>query len=190
MKKKYKLVALIGKAATGKDTMLKAFCEKYNSVNKCVSTTTRPKREGEQEGVDYFYVDRNEFTKKVIDFDMLEATIFNDWFYCLEKKALREDKINISILNPNGVRAILENEEIDLLVFNIISPDRDRILRYLQREERCDIREMFRRYEEDEKDFDTSRFDFDFKVIVNQGNTEISTLVEDMKNGIIDYWGK
>lgn len=57
MKNKYKIIALCGEAGCGKDYIMKkvlAACP--IELNEIISTTTRPKRENEQEGVNYFYV--------------------------------------------------------------------------------------------------------------------------------------
>ena len=62
----YKLVALIGEAGTGKDTLLYYFVgERPNTFNKIISCTTRPIREGEKEGVNYYYLTDTEFTNKI-----------------------------------------------------------------------------------------------------------------------------
>ena len=47
MEKKYRLVAIIGKSASGKDTIVNKFCEKYKQVHKKISTTTRPPEDGD-----------------------------------------------------------------------------------------------------------------------------------------------
>ena len=57
------LVAIVGKSCTGKDTLSKRLME-YLSPNishKIVSFTTRPPRESEIEGVDYYFKTRKEF---------------------------------------------------------------------------------------------------------------------------------
>ena len=54
--KKIKLVAFIGKSASGKDTIVNKFCEKYKQVHKKISTTTGPPRDYEKDGVDYYFV--------------------------------------------------------------------------------------------------------------------------------------
>ena len=77
-----KIVALMGEAGSGKDTILHSIMEKYPSYfNEIISCTTRPPREGEKEGVNYYFLSIDEFTKKVLNGDMLEATEFNDWHY-------------------------------------------------------------------------------------------------------------
>ena len=78
---KYKLVALIGKAGSGKDTIMKEILKQFDPYfHEIVSCTTRTPRDYEVEGVNYFYLTPEEFTDKVLNGEMLEATNFNNWF--------------------------------------------------------------------------------------------------------------
>lgn len=54
------IVILIGKSASGKDTLLKELTQN-NAMNKIVSYTTRPKRVGEVNGIDYNFVSEQTF---------------------------------------------------------------------------------------------------------------------------------
>ena len=52
----YKIIALIGKAGAGKDTILREIIKSNPDLHEMISCTTRPKREGEVDGVNYFYL--------------------------------------------------------------------------------------------------------------------------------------
>jgi len=52
-----KIFYLIGKSASGKDTIYKKVKEQLPELKTIVIYTTRPIREGEQDGVEYFFVD-------------------------------------------------------------------------------------------------------------------------------------
>lgn len=52
----YKIIALIGQAGSGKDTILREVLNQMPELNEMISCTTRPKREGEVDGVNYFYL--------------------------------------------------------------------------------------------------------------------------------------
>ena len=57
-----KPLMVIGPSAVGKDTMINRLKSKYpNVIYKLPSYTTRPKREGETHGVDYYFVTKEEF---------------------------------------------------------------------------------------------------------------------------------
>ena len=186
--KKIKLVAVIGKSASGKDTIVNEFCKTYKGVHKKISTTTRPPRDYEKDGVDYFFVSGEEFAEKVLNFEMIEACDFRDWFYGTELRALDKDKINIGVFTPDGVRALLEDSRIDLYVLYIMSPDKERIIRSLKRENNPDIDEIFRRYKADKEDF--SELDFQYYPIMNYGHISIDDLVHIAKERIVEKFGQ
>lgn len=190
MENKYQVVALIGKAGAGKDSIQKATCELHPLMfHPIVSCTTRPAREGEVEGVDYNFISLNEFTRKVLNGDMLEATEFRDWFYGTTLDSLSKDKINIGVFNPAGVEALLEDPRLDVIVFEVVAPDKQRLMRYLNREETPDCAEMCRRYFTDEKDF--SVLDFDRYQIDNWDGADLDLLT--YSNSCLDVleemWG-
>ena len=150
----YKIIALIGEAGSGKDRILKeALAAAPTALNEIISCTTRPPREGEVDGVNYFFIDAEEFAYKVLNYEMLEATSFNDWFYGTSYDTLRSDILNIGVFNPDGIRAIEGRSDIDLIVFRITCSDKIRLLRQLNREENPNVDEIVRRYKTDKEDF-------------------------------------
>lgn len=166
METKYQVVALIGKAGAGKDAIQQATCKAHPEIfHSIVSCTTRPPREGEIDGVAYHFLSINDFTRKVLNGDMLEATEFRDWFYGTSIEALDPNKINLGVFNPAGVTALLEAPNINLTVIYIDALDKERLMRYLDREDDPDCAEMCRRYLADEKDF--ADLDFDYYTYVN-----------------------
>ena len=164
-----KIVALMGEAGSGKDTILHRIMEKYPSYfNEIISCTTRPPRQGEKEGVNYHYLSVEDFIRKILNGDMLEATEFNGWHYGTDSQSLTIDKINIGVFNPEGVRCLQEDENIELYVFYVRAAGKQRLLRQLNREENPDVDEIIRRYKADTEDYS---FLNDIKYITLQNNT-------------------
>lgn len=172
----YKIVTLSGKAGAGKDRMMQEVLKVLReespefTVNEIVSCTTRPMREGEVEGKNYYFLTHEEFAERLADGTMVEATIFNDWCYgsCLEH--MNEDGINIGVYNPEGV-AILQSIP-DIMVYSIFvdAPDKVRLLRQLNREENPDVKEIIRRFGADEADFSPDNLiDINFQYTVDNG---------------------
>lgn len=149
---KIKVIALCGKAGAGKDTLLHAIVDKYD-VHEIISCTTRPRRENEVEGVNYYYLDKEKFLNNLVHDNMIEATEFNGWFYGTLKSSLDKDGWNIGVFNPEGISALSDNSDIDLWTFYITASDKERMLRQLNREKRPDVKEIVRRFSADEKDF-------------------------------------
>ena len=97
---------------------------------------------------------KEEFADKVLNFDMLEATEFNNWFYGTDITSLAQDKINIGVFNPAGIEALLENPGIQVIPILVEARDKTRLLRQLNREESPNVKEIIRRYSADVEDFD------------------------------------
>lgn len=149
------VVALMGKAGSGKDTLLHKLIETYpDRYHEIVSCTTRPPREGEVDGVNYYFLTIEEFTERLLNGDLLEATEFNNWHYGTLKSTLSEDKINIGVFNPEGVITLSEDPSIDLIIWWIQAEDKTRLIRQLNREKNPDVDEIIRRFKTDKEDFD------------------------------------
>lgn len=165
--KKIKIIALIGKAGSGKDYWLKQICKWVEDVHEIISCTTRPKRFGEIEDVNYHYLSDEQFHNE----RFLESCSFNGWYYGTRYSDLDPDKINIGVFNLNGVETLLGKPDIDLSVIHIIATDKIRLIRQLERDA-SNIEEIFRRYHTDESDFSPYRLEIidkncDLYVITN-----------------------
>ena len=143
-----KRVILIGKAASGKDYIRKIM--ESNGFTYCVSHTSRPKREGEIEGQDYYFIsddiDKSKF---------YEYVYFNNWFYGTSIEEF--NKSNLFIMTPSGVSK-LKNE--DRLESYIVLIDIDDEIRRERLSIRNDSDSVERRLSADEKGFEFF-FDFD-----------------------------
>lgn len=54
-------------------------------------------REGEKEGVNYYFLSSDEFKERLFNGDMLEATVFRGWSYGTAFSALNENTINLGV---------------------------------------------------------------------------------------------
>lgn len=151
-----KILAIMGKAGSGKDTIVRKIIKKNLIPNAVpiVSCTTRPPRDYEVDGKDYHFITFEQFEEDILNHQMLEAQIFNNWGYGTRIQDLRPDKINIGVYTPSGIYDLSEDKSIDLCVVYIIVDDKTRLLRQLNREEKPDVQEIVRRFGADEGDFD------------------------------------
>lgn len=158
---KYKILAVMGQAGAGKDSFVNTLIEQNYIPNAkpIISCTTRPIREHEQDGVNYHYLTNDEFTAQVLNGEMLEATVFNDWCYGTSIRNLDKDYLNIGVFNPEGVEILQEADNVDLEVAYVIADDKVRLLRQLNREEHPNCDEIVRRFGTDKKDFSKARID-------------------------------
>ena len=82
MSKRGMLIVLSGPSGVGKGTVRKAiFAQDNNKFDYSVSMTTRPMRPGEVNGVDYFFVSKEEFEHQIQTGGMLEYAKYVDNYY-------------------------------------------------------------------------------------------------------------
>ena len=154
---RYKLIAIVGEAGSGKDSLAEALVDQLGdegiATHEVVSYTTRPKRDYEIEGKDYHYVDNGTFAGLILENKMLEAAEFNNWVYgtCIDDLEL--DKINVEVLNPEGIESMSTDSRIDLCVVQCLCNEKERLIRQLNRELDPDIDEIIRRLKADRRDF-------------------------------------
>lgn len=151
---KYKIIAICGKSAAGKDTLLQQIIKQHQDLHEIVSCTTRPPREGEVNGKNYFFLTLNQFLTKTLNGEMLEATEFRDWLYGTSLEGVEQDKINVGVFNPAGIRNLMRNENVQLFVVQVQASNKVRLMRSLNREINPDVDEIVRRYLADKKDFE------------------------------------
>ena len=79
-----KLIVLSGASSIGKGDMKKALLEdKELNLLYVISMTTRPKKDKETDGVDYYFTDTRSFAKAVNNKELLEYTEFNGYYLSL-----------------------------------------------------------------------------------------------------------
>lgn len=175
---KYKIIALFGPSGVGKDAIQNRIASSYEDMHKIISCTTRPKRDYEVEGQDYFFLEPIQFAQKVLDGSMLEATSFRAWMYGTPIDALDKDKINIGVFNIAGIECLLEDSRLEVVpVYVEVSP-KTRLMRALSREQNPDCHEVCRRFLADEKDFAkiNAGDGFDYYVIHNEEEMTLETV--------------
>ena len=75
------LIVISGPSGAGKGTIVKALLDQYASIHYSVSATTRPPREGEVNGVNYWFVSREEFLHMREHDELLEwAEVYGNFY--------------------------------------------------------------------------------------------------------------
>ena len=124
---KNKPLMILGPSAVGKDTMINRLKVKFPEIiYKLPSYTTRPKREGETDGVDYFFVTKEEFNKLRSGGKLFGIQEYNNNFYASNKSRLNEalkNKNKVIILNYNIETANAVKDEIDFNYVAILPPN-------------------------------------------------------------------
>ena len=77
---KGKFIVISGPSGVGKDTICEGLIKRGNGIYS-VSMTTRKKRNNEIDGVNYFFVSKDEFENKIKDNFFLEYAMYNGKYY-------------------------------------------------------------------------------------------------------------
>ena len=92
------MLILSSPSGAGKTTITKKIQQKYQNFKISVSHTTRKPRLNEVEGVDYFFINKEEFKKKILNKEFYEyAKIFDNYY------GTSRDSVNELIKNNNNV---------------------------------------------------------------------------------------
>jgi guanylate kinase len=86
-----KIVYLMGKSSSGKDTIFKELMKEGTmDLRTIVPYTTRPIRAGEENGVEYFFKTKEQFEKMIADDELIEYAKYVDNYYGTPKAYVEE----------------------------------------------------------------------------------------------------
>ncbi|MBO6016121.1 MAG: guanylate kinase [Lachnospiraceae bacterium] len=163
-----KIFCLMGKSSTGKDTIFKKLTEDPSlNLHTIVSYTTRPIRDGELEGKEYFFVDEARLEQLSAAGRVIEQRAYQT-FHGIWKYFTADDgqidlknKSYLIIGTPESYRGIREYFGRDNVVALLITlDDGERLQRALDREkmqEKPRYEEMCRRFLSDAQDFSAEK---------------------------------
>lgn len=181
---------LLGKSATGKDTLYKEILKRRPKLRTVTMYTTRPIREGETDGVEYFFTGREELERQLASGKVIESrtyqTIAGPWTYY----TVDDGQFNVADDESCLMIGTLESYEKMCTYFEsgkmvpvyIEVPDGIRLLRAVKREEnqkRPNYREVCRRYLADEKDFSEENLER-LGITKRYQNTDMEMCVEEI----------
>lgn len=158
-----KIYCVMGKSSSGKDTVYKKLKEQYKEFRLIVPYTTRPIREGEKDGVEYYFVSEDRFCEMKESKKVIEARSYNTkcgiWTYFTADDG--QIDLNASdylligtLVTYRALRKYFGESYIVPIYLEV--EDGLRLVRALERERRQDepkYAEMCRRFLADEEDF-------------------------------------
>lgn len=181
---------LLGKSATGKDTLYKEILKRRPKLRTVTMYTTRPIREGETDGVEYFFTDREELERQLASGKVIESrtyqTIAGPWTYYTVDDGqfnVADDEYCLMIGTLESYEKMCTYFEAGKMVPVYIEvPDGIRLLRAVKREEnqkKPNYREVCRRYLADEKDFSEKNLER-LGITKRYQNTDMEICVEEI----------
>ena len=90
LKNKGLLIVFSGPSGSGKDTVLAELKKRDINMQQSISVTTREMRDGEVDGVDYFFTDVETFEKNIKEGYFLEYVKYGSNYYGTPKKRIEE----------------------------------------------------------------------------------------------------
>lgn len=157
-----KIFYFMGKSASGKDTIFKEIKKRMPELRTVVLYTTRPIREGEQEGVEYHFVDEEKLREFEKDGKVIELrayhTVHGIWkYFTVDDGQFDGDENFIAIGTLESYEKMVAYMGADSLVpIYIQVDDGERLLRAVERERKQKepkYEELCRRFLADAQDF-------------------------------------
>lgn len=187
---------LMGKSASGKDTLYKRILEMHPQFRTVVLYTTRPMREGEQEGVEYHFTDPEGLLEFERQGKMIEnrtyQTVFGPWSYATvddgQIDLAHHDYLVIGTLESYGRMREYFGEHVMVPLYVYVD-DGVRLMRALEREQQQKepkYAELCRRFLADDEDFSRENLE---KCGIRQvfDNENLEACLEDIQKVIVLY---
>lgn len=171
-----KLLVVSGPSGVGKSSVVHALAARI-PFHFSVSWTTRERRPGEQEGIDYVFVDRDTFLEAIDAGGFLEWAEYSGYYYGTPRRAVLEhlargDNVLLDIEN-DGAKQVKASYPDAVLVF-IMPPSLAELERRLQSRGDTSPQDMARRLAIAEEQMSEAAERFDFLVV----NEDVAAVVD------------
>lgn len=104
------LFVISGPSAVGKTTIISYLLEKHPDLSRVVTCTTRSIRENEHDGIDYVFMSKEDFKKKMNNNEFAEFSEVYDNYYgvLLEdiQNSMRKNKVSVLVINWEGFQKV------------------------------------------------------------------------------------
>lgn len=135
MKRKGCLIVVSGASGTGKGTVCAALLKKRTSLRYSISATTRNPRNGEQDGVQYFFHSRESFEKMIADGGLLEwADVYGNYYGTPKapiERSLEEGQDILLEIDTQGALNVMEKMPDGVFIF-LLPPSLEELERRLR----------------------------------------------------------
>ena len=184
-----KLIVFSAPSGTGKSTVAKHVLERIDGLEFSVSATTRPKREGEADGKNYFFLTKEAFEDKIRSGGFIEYEHFFGNFYgtLLDKteEVVNAGRNMLFDLDVKGALNLKKRFPDNSLLLFLRPPDLEELKKRLQGRDSEDERALKERLERAEFELSFAR-QFDREVV----NDDLNRAVEEVTAVITDFLSK
>jgi guanylate kinase len=183
------LLPIAAPSGTGKTTVCRQLMAHDDRMLFSVSATTRPPRNYEQEGVDYFFLNRVQFEQYIRDGLLVEwEEVFGNYYGTLKsyvEQALTTSKILLLDIDVKGALEIKKLYPENALTIFLMPPNQAELLRRLKGRSTDDERNIALRNARIPEEIELSRR-FDYQII----NDKLNKTIQKISNVIEEYWQK
>lgn len=181
------ILALVGESASGKTTTANMLANSDMDFKRVITYTTRPPREGEENGIDYHFISDEEFDKLVAEGFFLENATYRGWKYGATIDINSKDNL-VVVLTPAGARALRQAVDRagrdDVFTIYIKVDRRLRLMKLLGRGD--DIDEAYRRNLSDVGMFDSFENEADYTVYNDYFMKKPKKVFDEIKSVIME----
>ena len=130
------LFVISGPSGVGKGTLVKMLMEEDEALSLSISCTTRAPRDGEEEGVAYFFITKEEFLKRIDEGDFLEWDEHFGNYYGTPKSFVMQQLKTQSVILEIEVKGALQVKEAlkgecDPVLIMVAPPDEEALFKRL-----------------------------------------------------------
>ena len=148
-KKQGQLIVVSGPSGAGKDTIVGKVLERNKNAWLSISATSRKPRKGEEEGVNYFFLEKEDFEKKIKENYFLEYAEYAGNYYGTPKEKIIEKLEKgldvILVIEIQGARKVKELVPEALFIF-IMPPSEKELLKRLKNRKTEDKEKIVERF--------------------------------------------
>jgi guanylate kinase len=185
----------MGKSATGKDTVYKKVLEEITYLKEVISYTTRPIRQGEASGREYYFVDEKTLVQMEEDGKVIEQRSYNTvhgiWkYFTVDDGQIDLEKYDYLVIGtPASYKEMCKYfGEERLVPIYLQVEDEIRSGRALERENRQtepNYKELQRRFLADNEDFSEEKLE-EAKITKRFENNELQECIKEVIEYILD----
>ncbi len=177
-RRKPKLFVITGPSGAGKDTIVKDLRERFPEIHVAVTATTRPRRPGEAEGVDYFFLDPDTFLERLANDEFMESAQVYGKPYGVPRNQIRhaiERGQDVLLkVDVQGAATIKERWPEAIVIF--VSPgSMSQLLHQLHHRKTDNPEDLMRRFGEAESELPMA-MEFDYFVFNESDRHEQATI--------------
>ena len=154
-------------SGAGKTSLVKKICEKYDFIKPSISFTTRKIRDTEVDGIDYFFITKDEFEDKINKNEFLEyQNVYGNYYGSSLESVKKITNQGYDVLLEIDYKGMLVVKELipESLAIYILPPDVETLKKRLKDRGQDDIEVINKRMQSCEQELSNSHF-ADFTVV-------------------------